>query len=81
MIKRIRRKIARHYRIVKKFSSVFEARLAQELLNIYHIKTVVAHKYRHAHAQFTEGMRDICLMVLPQDYQLAHRLLYRAYSF
>ena len=80
MIKRIGRKIANHYRIVKKFSSVFEAKLAQELLNVYHIKTYLAHKYRHAQTQLTEGMREICLMVLPQDYQLAHRLLYRTYS-
>lgn len=66
MIKRFKKEIVRRYRIVKKFSSIFEARLAQEILNIYHIRTDIVRRYH-----------SVCLLVIPQDYQFAYRVLYR----
>lgn len=66
MIKRIKKRILIHYRIVKKFSTLINARLAQELLNIYHVQTRIVRTYNEA----------IYLLVTPQDYQLAHRVLY-----
>jgi len=65
----------RHYRIVKKFSNMFEARMAQEMLTLYHVKTVITKNYLIAHAQFEQTMQEVYLLTLPHDYQLAHRLL------
>lgn len=60
MIKKIRRRILRQYRIVKKFSTLLEAHLAEEILNLYHVRTIIIRHY---------------LLVLPQDYRLAYRVL------
>ena len=76
MLKKFKQKVVYHYRIVKKFPSVLEARLAQEVLNLYHVRTVVVRNYLNTRAHFEEGMREIYLLVLPQDYQFAYRLLY-----
>jgi len=66
----------RHYRIVKKFSTIFEARLAEEVLNIYHIRILIVKKYSDVHSRFTETMREVYILVLPQDYRLAYQVLY-----
>ncbi|MBI3620459.1 hypothetical protein HY214_04960 [Candidatus Roizmanbacteria bacterium] len=76
MVTRLRRHLARHYCIVKKFSTILEAKLAEEILQIYHIKTVVVSNYRRAHARIQEGIQEAYLLVLSQDYQLAYRILY-----
>lgn len=66
MIKRFKKGFMRHYRIVRKFSNMLEARLSEEVLNLYHIQTVVI-----------KNFQEIYLLVLPHDYNYAHRLLYR----
>jgi len=76
MLKKLRRDMWRHYRIVKKVSSVLEARLAEEVLNIYHIKILIVRKYSDVHSRFTETMREVYILVLPQDYRLAYQALY-----
>lgn len=76
MIKKIKRDVLRKYRLVKKFSNHIEACLAEEILNLYHVKVVVVRHYHEAHSRFEQGLQRVYLMVLPQDYQLAHRLLY-----
>lgn len=76
MIKRLKKKIEAQYTLVKKFSTVLEARLAEETLRAYHIKTLVVRHYHGARLQIADGMREIQLLVSPQDYQLAYRLLY-----
>lgn len=75
MIKRLKKGIVLRYRIVKNFSTMLEARLAQEVLTAYHIKTIVVHHYRRARMRLEEGVEDIQLMVLAQDYQFAYRVL------
>lgn len=65
MIKRFKKGFMRHYRIVKKFSDMLEARLSEEVLNLYHIQTVIV-----------KNVQEVYLLVLPQDYHFAHRLLY-----
>lgn len=76
MIKRFRKGLKRQYRLVKKFSTMLEARLAQEVLNAYHVRTFVVHSYHRAQVRLQESVEEIQLLVLPQDYQFAHRLLY-----
>lgn len=76
MIKRIEKSVKRRYRIVKKFSTVMEARLAQEILGVYHIRTMVVRSYLTTKEQLEQGVREISLLVLPQDYQAAYQVLY-----
>lgn len=61
---------------MKKFSTIFEARLAEEVLNIYHIRILIVKKYSDVHSRFTETMREVYILVLPQDYRLAYQVLY-----
>ena len=77
MIKKFKRDMAHHYKIVKKVSSVLEAKLAEEVLNIYHIRTLIVKKYSDAHSKLSQTMREVYILVLPQDYRLAYRVLYR----
>ncbi len=62
--------------MVKKFSTMFEARLAQEALNAYHVKTFIVHTYKRAQMRVQESVEEIQLMVMPQDYQFAYGVLY-----
>lgn len=66
----------RQYRIVRKFSNMLEARLSEEVLNLYHVRTMIVRNYSLAQDELKERMQEIYLLVLPQDYQFAHRLLY-----
>lgn len=53
-----------------------EARLAQEILGVYHIRTMVVRSYLTTKEQLEQGVREISLLVLPQDYQAAYQVLY-----
>ena len=81
MVTRFKSRMAKHYRVVKKFSSLLEAKLAEEVLNLGHIRTFIVRNYQETHEQIQEEIRVIYLLVLPQDYQMAHRLLYSKYSY
>ncbi len=76
MINKFKKGVMRQYRIVKKFSTMIEARLSEEVLNLYHIRTVVIRNYTLAHDQLKDRMQEIYILVSPQDYQVAYRLLY-----
>ncbi len=66
MIKRIKRKIRKQFKLVRKYKNKIEAELAQEILEAYHINAFIFKNYFG---------RMTALFVRPNDYWQAMRLL------